>query len=120
MSKFGEFLIDKKVIDSETLVEALHLQNKRNVMQLGETAIKVGAIDADQLLEILSVQETIDERFEEVALLMGYLTQDMIDDLRDTQERDQQYIGEILVALNKLNAFELPALLEEYETIRVK
>jgi len=114
VKKFGEYLIERQVIDASSLVEALHMQNKRNVMQLGETAIQNKAMTPEQLLDILSVQETIDERFEELALLLGYLSQDEIDDLRYKQESEQQYIGEILVAMGKLNQSELNNLLTEF------
>jgi len=114
VQKFGEYLIGKKEIDASSLVEALHMQNKRNVMQLGETAIQSKVMSAEQLLDIMSVQDTIDERFEEVALLLGYLTQDEIDELRFKQESEQQYIGEILVAMDKISKPRLDKLLTEF------
>jgi len=112
--KFGEFLLEKGEIDATTLVEALHMQNKRNVMQLGETAIQGGVLSPEQLLEILNAQGTIDERFEDIALLLGYLTQDNIDELRRKQKNEQQFIGEILVALEKLPQTKLDKLLREF------
>lgn len=115
MKKFGEYLIEKKVIDASSLVEALHLQGKRNAMQLGETAIKNNAMTAEQLLDILSLQESIDERFEELALLLGYLSQDDIDELRIKLESSQQYIGEVLVAMNKVSQEDLHELLDAFE-----
>jgi len=114
VKKFGEYLIKQDIIDASTLVEALHIQSKRNVMQLGETAIQNKVITPEQLLDILSVQDTLDERFEEVALLLDYMTQDDIDDLRTKQVQEQQYIGEILVALDRITQPELDTLLTDF------
>ena len=112
--KFGEFLIQKGIIDANSLVKALHIQGKRNKMQLAETAIENNVLKAEQLLDILSVQETLDERFEDIALLLDYLTQDDIDALRLKQESEQQYLGEILIALKKMDKEVLNKLLNEY------
>ena len=112
--KFGEYLIQREVIDATTLVEALHMQGKRNIMQLGETAIENRVLTPEQLLDILSVQDTLDERFEDIALHLDYLTQDQIDDLRTKQVKEQQYIGEILVALHKITPAKMKMLLRDF------
>ena len=114
VKKFGEYLIKRGVIDASTLVEALHRQSKNNVINIGETAVRNKALTPEQFLDILSVNETIDERFEDIALLLNYLTQDEIDDLRAKQEKEQQFIGEILVALGKLTQPQLEQLLQEF------
>ncbi len=115
--RFGEFLIKKNVIDANALVEVLHIQGTRSIMQLGEIAVKNKILTPEQLLEILNVQSSIDERFESIALLLGYLDQDEIDKLVDLQVNEKQMIGEILITQNKMTQDQLDLLLEEFQTV---
>jgi len=113
--KFGEFLIEKGVIDTFALVQALNLQRRRSLIPIGEIALHDKLLSAEQILSILDIQENTGRRFGDIALELGNLDQTQVDILRKKQQQLHSYIGEIFVELNKISAEQLRSLLAEFK-----
>lgn len=115
--RFGEYLIKKGVIDPFTLVKALNIQRRRGLIPLGEIALHDKLLSAEQLLNILDVQESTGRRFGDIALEFEYLSQSQIDILVKKQGQLHSRIGEILAEMNKITLAELETLLVEFNEV---
>ena len=113
---FGEFLILKKIIDPISLVQALNIQRRRGLIPLGEIALHDKLLPAEQLLNILDIQENTGRRFGDVALEYNYLTQNQLDILCRKQKQLHSHVGEILVEMNKISTASLDELLVEFNS----
>jgi len=112
--RFGEFLIEKGVVDPFSLVKALNIQRRRGLIPLGEIALHDKLLSAENLLDILDEQESTGRRFGDIAIGFEYLCQSQIDILIKKQGQLHSRIGEILVEMNKFSLVELDALLVEF------
>jgi uncharacterized protein (DUF2225 family) len=113
--RFGEFLIKKGLIDHLALVQALNIQRRRGFIPIGEIALHDKLISAENLLNILDIQENTARRFGDIAIEFGYLTKAEIDLLCKKQTQLHSHIGEILVEMNKLTTDQLVVLLSEFK-----
>ena len=93
---FGQFLLEKGVIDAAQLLRALEIQRVSNPA-LGEIACEKGMLTADQALAINERQRREDRRFGDIAQSMGLLTADEVGVLLDAQKTRRKLFGEILV-----------------------
>ncbi len=93
---FGQFLLEKGVIDAAQLLRALEIQRVSNPA-LGEIACEKGMLTADQALAINERQRREDRRFGDIAQSMGLLTADEVGVLLDAQKSRRKLFGEILV-----------------------
>ncbi|GAB1595728.1 chemotaxis protein CheX [Lysobacter claricitrinus] len=93
---FGQFLLEKGVIDAAQLLRALEIQRVSNPA-LGELACERGMITADQAIAINERQRREDKRFGDLAQAMGLLTADEVGVLLDEQKSRRKLFGEILV-----------------------
>ena len=93
---FGQFLLEKGVIDASQLLRALELQRTSNPA-LGELACEKGMLSADQAQAINERQRREDRRFGDIAQSMGLLTSDEVALLLDEQKARRRLFGEILV-----------------------
>ena len=118
-ARFGEFLIEKGVIDPFALVQALNIQRRRGLIPLCEIALHDKLLSADKLLSVLDVQENTGRRFGDIALEFGYLSPSQIEILCKKQHQLHSHIGEILVEMNKLNINELNVLLSEFRSFEI-
>ncbi|MGY3264501.1 chemotaxis protein CheX [Lysobacter sp. HA35] len=93
---FGQFLLEKGVIDAAQLLRALEVQRVSNPA-LGELACQRGMLTADQAMAINERQRREDKRFGDLAQSMGLLTGDEVGVLLDEQKSRRKLFGEILV-----------------------
>lgn len=93
---FGQFLLEKGVIDAAQLLRALELQRASNPA-LGELACEKGMLTAEQAHLINERQRREDKRFGDLAQAMGLLTADEVTALLDEQKARRRLFGEILV-----------------------
>ncbi|TZF91554.1 chemotaxis protein CheX [Cognatilysobacter lacus] len=93
---FGQFLLEKGVIDAPQLLRALEIQRMSNPA-LGEIACGRGMLTAHQAQAINERQRREDKRFGDIAQSMGLLTADEVGQLLDEQKSRRKLFGEILV-----------------------
>jgi hypothetical protein len=105
---FGQFLLEKGVIDATQLLRALELQRTSNPA-LGELACARGMLTADQAQVINERQRSEDKRFGDIAQSMGLLTADEVGQLLDEQKSRRKLFGEILVEEGFVDAERLDA-----------
>lgn len=105
---FGQFLLEKGVIDAAQLLRALEIQRTSNPA-LGELACEKGMLDAAQAQRINERQRSEDKRFGDIAQSMGLLTSDEVGRLLDEQKSRRKLFGEILVEEGFLDRERLDA-----------
>lgn len=113
---FGEFLVDKGLVDEETLVIALDQQRQVN-SPLGQVALKCGIINKKELFRILTEQrkpESRDKSFGLIALELDILTVEEVDSLVARQSESNLMLGEILVDEGALSRNQLEQSLQEF------
>jgi len=95
---FGEYLIDRWVINRAQLVEALDYQMKRNE-RFGFVALRRKYLSQEQVNQINEVQRGSDETFGEIAIRLGLLTDDQVNDIIKFQRNNNIFLGEVLLRL---------------------
>ncbi|GAB2515610.1 chemotaxis protein CheX [Lysobacter humi (ex Lee et al. 2017)] len=110
---FGQFLLEKGVIDAAQLLRALDVQRESNPA-LGELACARGMLTADQAQAINERQRREDKRFGDIAQSMGLLTGDEVGQLLDEQKSRRKLFGEILVEEGMLSRERLEDELRQH------
>ncbi|GAB6197292.1 chemotaxis protein CheX [Lysobacter xanthus] len=110
---FGQFLLEKGVIDAAQLLRALEVQRVSNPA-LGELACERGMLSADQAQAVNERQRREDKRFGDIAQSMGLLTSDEVASLLDEQKSRRKLFGEILVEEGFLDRERLEAELRDH------
>jgi len=93
---FGQFLLERGVIDAPQLLRALELQRASNPM-LGEIAQAHGLLDAAQVRLINERQRREGRRFGDIAQELDLLTAAQVDVLVEEQKARRKLFGAILV-----------------------
>jgi hypothetical protein len=113
---FGEYLLEQGLVQEQDLVTALDEQHK-NKLPLGQMAVQKGFIDAKSLFKVLTEQRKKTREandFGSIALEMGFLNQDQVDELVGSQNTTNDLLGSILVAGGVLPREKLVQALREY------
>jgi len=118
---FGEFLLERELVKEDDLVCALDEQQK-NKMPLGQMAVQKGFMDSKALFKVLTeqrkrVRDAND--FGQIALEMGVLKQDQVEELVESQNTTNELVGNILVTKGLLSREKLVQMLREYDSARV-
>jgi len=93
---FGQYLVDKNIIDQKQLRKAVGFQELEN-LKVPEFGIKKGYLDQANIDEIKKMQRTKGMRFGAAALALGILTQGQLDELKALQKGDHRYFGDVIV-----------------------
>ncbi|MCA8961882.1 MAG: hypothetical protein KDC38_15260 [Planctomycetes bacterium] len=115
---FGQHLIDRGVITPQQLVEALEAQ-RLDQIPVGEIAIAKGYLSYREVTRILALR--VDDRhasdlFGDVAVELGLLTREQVEELLEDQRVTRMPLGEFLVRNGALSEDRLEAELREYRT----
>jgi hypothetical protein len=97
---FGDYLVELNIIQEQDLVRALEIQ-KTDKVPLGQLALQQGLIDNKALFRILSLQRKDGGRnqtFGQLAIQLGYLTEEQISELLEKQIHTNRLLGELLVS----------------------
>lgn len=116
---FGQFLLERGVIDATQLLAALEAQRASNPM-LGELAQAQGLLSAAQAQEINTRQRREDRRFGDIAQELGLLTAAQVDLLLEQQKARRKLFGEILVEQGTLDRATLEAELAAHQADRAE
>lgn len=111
---FGQFLLEKGIINREQLLEALDEQ-RRSAPLLGDIAVEQGLITVKQSDKINAEQRRQDKRFGEIAIGLGLLTEAQIESLLSEQKSRRKYFGEILLSLGHISRELLDQKLTEHK-----
>ncbi len=95
---FGEFLIERWVITREQLLEALELQEYRN-LKFGSLAVRKGYLTEEEVKIINDYQRNEDMRFGDIAVMLGLLSPDQAQEIITYQKNNYLYLGEALLEL---------------------
>lgn len=114
---FGQFLLERGLIDGAQLLEALEVQRASNPL-LGELAQGRGWLTAAQAARINERQRAEDKRFGDIAEAMGLLDGHQVAQLLDDQKSRRKLFGEILVERGMLARGQLESALEAHRTDR--
>lgn len=111
---FGHYLLNKGLITTGELTEALDLMDSVH-FKLGVLAVNAGYMTAKQVDQVHQTQAGMDRMFGELAIELGYLTAGQLDDLLSTQSKGHLVIGQALVDKGRLSLEQLQAALEDYK-----
>jgi hypothetical protein len=118
---FGEFILGQGLVKEDDLVSALDEQQK-NKMPMGQMAVQKGFMDSKTLFKVLTEQRkrVADANdFGQVALEMGMLKQEQVEELVESQNTTNELVGNILVTKGLLSREKLVQVLKEFNSIRV-
>lgn len=113
---FGNFLLEKKLITKEQLLEAIEVLEKSR-LRLGTIAIHSGLMTATEVEHIHSVQTHKNMRFGDIAVELGYLTNEQLEDLLATQTPNYLLLCQALVDLNYLSSKDFEKAMIEYKQL---
>lgn len=98
---FAKFLIDRGVIDEETALQALDKQ--RQVTQpIGRIALENRMLTMKQVFHILDEQADSPLRFGELAIALGYLNEEQVNDLLAIQKKKRPGMCQVLYNMGLL------------------
>ena len=102
--QFGMYLVDNGFLSTQAFYKALKLQLQSRP-QLGTIAIQTRRLTVKQMFTILQEQcDTPQEMFGEVAIRLGYLTNEDLHQLLEEQTRHMASLRDILVEHGFLRA----------------
>ncbi len=116
---FGEFLIDRWVITRGQLIEALELQDYRN-LRFGTLAIKKKYLTEQQVEKINENQKSADMGFADLSVKMGFLSPEQAQEILTYQKNNHLYLGEALLELGHITEEILERELEIFKEEQMK
>lgn len=111
--RFGEFLVNRGIVDEEIILDALNFQKKKTA-PIGKLALKKDLLNMKQVMKILDTQCNTAKRFGEIGIQLGFLKKEDLDFLLELQIKLRPPIGEILVYLKKISEATLRQELKKY------
>lgn len=110
---FGNYLVRKQVITSETLNRLLPI-SKDGRASLATIAIVNRALPPKQALSILEQAKGLGKAFEEVTVFENHLTQDVLEHLGAFQSNDFMVFIQGLWDLGAVNIEDIPTYLDDF------
>ena len=120
--KFGLYLVRKGIITAEQLVDALEVQHAKNV-PIGQLAIEERLMSARDVFHVLHFQRRRPEpweRFGEIAIKMGLITQEELESLLLLQLDRKPRLKDVLVQRRVLSQIEMEHHLVAYRDERLR
>lgn len=110
---FGQFLVERSVVDAAALNEALALQARRN-RDLGVICAALGFLSQKDADRLNARQRLVDKRLGELALEEKLMTEAQLEQALLTQKRDHLPLGAALIELNKIDRATLERALSDF------
>lgn len=110
---FGQFLVEKGVVSRNDLLQAIELQERKN-LKLGEIALELGYVGRADIDRAHHAQLSRDMKLGDLLVEMGCLTLPQLNEVVTRQKNNHLYIGEALVAVNAITADQLREQLEVF------
>ncbi|MCK4910725.1 MAG: chemotaxis protein CheX [Thermodesulfovibrionales bacterium] len=93
---FGQFLLERNVIDAKSLLESIRFQESRN-MKFGEYAISKGFLEKVQVKRLHDEQKRNDMMIGQLSVKLEMLTEEQVEEVLTMQKNDHICIGEAIV-----------------------
>lgn len=100
--EFARFLLTRRIVDEKTLLKALNIQRKKSTL-VGVIAIQEKMITVDQLQDILEKRLEEQRYFGEIAIDLGYLKDEDVEELLRIQKKRMPHLGKILFAMKAIS-----------------
>lgn len=110
---FGYYLLDKNIISTEQLNEALVNKNIYKA-RLGSLFMESGLMTKEQVDYVHREQKRIDRNMGDLAVFLGFLSRAQMEELLDKQSNGDMALAEALVNKGYITRNELDNLLKAY------
>ena len=115
MKFFGQYLMEKGLIDKEQLLKGIKYQKSIN-LSLEDICLKKDMLTKGQVEKIHEIQKAdLDKDFGEIVLVNGFLTKENLDKVVEEQRNNWVFIGESLVKIKALGYNQLAEALKDYK-----
>lgn len=117
---FGEYLVQKGVLTVIQLQAALYEQICRGLL-FGEVAVEKGKLNHEQLDKTRKIQksnEHPEKKIGQIAELLGYLSNDDINEVLACQKNSQRKLGDILIEQKVVSSEELNGYLSDFHALK--
>lgn len=114
--RYGEFLVSRKLVTEEQVSNALIAQ-RHSKLPLGKLAVQLGYVDKMDNIKILLEQDKTGDRYGDVAIRMGLLDDEKINEVLRAQKAETIPIGKVLVEEKILTRLESIRALAEYTNL---
>ncbi len=111
---FGSFLLNKKLVPTEQLMDALNYQSSVR-LKLGVLAVNAGYMTSDDIKKVHDVQSKVDKKFGEIAIEMGFLDDEKVNKLLSAQKTGYLLLGQALVDKNYLTMKQFEEAINIYK-----
>mgnify|MGYP000871475135 FL=1 len=111
---FGQFLVEQDAVTGESLLHAIELQERTN-LKLGEMAVAMGFITQQDIETAHSAQLSKDMKLGDLLVDLGFLSPLQLDEVIAHQKATHLYIGEALVKVGALTPEKLEQYLEAFK-----
>lgn len=115
--QLGQTLINRGLITTEQLLEALDIQEQKPELRVGEILFSLGYLNFSQLDAIL-LEVHQDIRIGQLLLMRRFITHAELDQALHRQEKSGEKLGEILIALGYCTRTQIDRTLEEQQRFR--
>ncbi len=111
---FGQFLVEKGLVNRESLLQAIELQEQKN-LKLGEMALSMGYVTQADIERAHNAQMSKDIKLGDMLVEMGILTLNQLNEVITRQKNTHLYIGEALVLVGALTSDNLQKYLADFK-----
>jgi CheY-specific phosphatase CheX len=111
---FGSFLLNKKLVTIEQLMDALNYQSSVR-LKLGVLAVNAGYMTSDDINKVHEVQSRVDKKFGEIAIEMGFLDEEKVNKLLSSQKTGYLLLGQALVDKNYMTLKQFEEAINIYK-----
>lgn len=115
---FGQFLIERGVVTSDMLLDAVTYQKSIN-NPLCALAVEKGYLNKEQLRELDGENRKSDEKFLKLAIEKKMLTFEQLEEIGKIKSEKWVFLGEALVQRGHIRLAQLQDLFEEYKKERM-
>ncbi len=111
---FGSFLLNKKLVTNEQLMDALNYQSLVR-LKLGVLAVNAGYMTSEDINKVHDAQSKVDKKFGEIAIEMGFLDEEKVDKLLSSQKTGYLLLGQALVDKNYMTMKQFEEAINTYK-----
>jgi CheY-specific phosphatase CheX len=103
---FGQFLLEKKAITADQLVQAVQYQGSTN-LRFGQYAHTMGYLSESDVLRLQEEQRNADMMIGELAVNLGLLKPNQVEEILTMQKNDHLFLGDALTQMGFMTQKEL-------------
>ncbi len=111
---FGQFLVERNLVSREALLQAIALQDEKN-LKFGEMAVSMGYVTQADIERAHNAQMSKDLKLGDMLVEMGVLTLEQMNEVFTRQKSTHLYIGEALVQVGALDGEKLQQYLADFK-----